>query len=85
MSAEKPIIMTWPEHQRHQSVKKRSEEIATAGRKPTRNRLGKDWRDVCAYREADDDASGKDEVPPPANLRRASVAVVADDGLHLPA
>ena len=40
---------------------------------------------TCAYREADDDASGEDEGPPPAKLRRAPVAVVADDGLHLPA
>ena len=39
---------------------------------------------TCAYREADDDASGEDEGPPPAKLRRAPVAVVADDGLHLP-
>jgi hypothetical protein len=41
-------------------------------------------RCTCAYREADDDASGEDEWPPPADLRRAPVAVVADDGLHLP-
>jgi hypothetical protein len=41
-------------------------------------------RGARSYREADDDASGEDEGPPAANLRRASVAVVADDGLHLP-
>jgi hypothetical protein len=39
---------------------------------------------MCAYREADDDASSEDEGPSPAYLRGAPVAVVAHDGLHLP-
>ena len=38
---------------------------------------------MCAYREADDDASSEDEGPSPAYLQGAPVAVVAHDGLHL--